>query len=173
LPTAVLLQVIGALGKGLAKLVFGGGSSHSKGKEGERNSSSPSPPSRDSYQQQQQQQQQQYSWLTPAERERAEQARTERERADYLASLDQRRGTHVAAATGSYDAYGRQDEGEDVPTAPKMVRRVNLQRACGETSTGLLTGLQRAVGHWRQARGRQYAHCTKDGQNLNMELSYK
>ena len=103
-------------------MVFGGGSKH-KDKDQDKQRHSPSPTSQ---QQQQQQQQSDYSWLSPSEREAAERARTDKERQDYLASLDQRRGAHVAGATptSSYDAYGRgryEEEGEDVPTAPKMV----------------------------------------------------
>lgn len=117
LPPFPPLQVIGALGKGLAKLVFGGGSSKNKDKDKDHSPSSVA----DRQDTRQQQQQQQYAWLSPAEREKAEQIRSEKERFDYLSSLEQRRGQHVASATGSYDTYGRQEEGEDVPTAPKMV----------------------------------------------------
>lgn len=130
-------QVLGALGKELAKLVFGGGSSSSKAKDNtpdtnrQRSSRSPSP--RHTDQQQQQQQQAAYSWLTPAERERAEQARSEKERFDYLSALEARRGTHVASAgTQGYGAsvphsHLEEEEGEDVPTAPKMVSQSLLQ----------------------------------------------
>lgn len=119
------------------KLVFGGSSSSSKAQlksDRDRKSSdrSASPPSR--HQQYNQQQPGQYGYNpNPSSTKSYEQ-----ERDDYLASIDQnRQGAHVATTAtaaggaggagaggryGSAATVGRRDEeGEDVPTAPVLV----------------------------------------------------
>lgn len=111
------MQVVSALGKGLMKLVFGGGGSSSNKHKGGSSSPTPSPPPRTTLQQLQQQ--------TEASSKTAGQ-----ERADYLASLEQRRGAHVATAGDRTGGYGTRAgvqgddttrEGEYVPTAPVLV----------------------------------------------------
>jgi hypothetical protein len=110
------------------KLVLGGSGSSSSSKHKEHHSTSSSPPPRPTASSQQyshgQYGQGQYSsqYEEPAKS-------PEQERAEYLASLDQRRGVHVAGV-GAPSSHGyasgghREEEGEDVPTAPVLVSPV-------------------------------------------------
>jgi hypothetical protein len=103
------------------KLVLGGGSSSSS-KHKEHRSTSSSPPPRPTAAPQGQYSQGQYGsqYTEPGKS-------SEQERAEYLASIDQGRGAHVAGVGGPGShayASGRgrdEEEGEDVPTAPVLV----------------------------------------------------